>query len=121
MIYSLTSTRCISTFHLLAPSSILHLSLRNSLQIRTVTNRIIPRSSLFIGVFIPPTSAKTRAFQFHSSSIMAPSDAPEVPKAEYRQLGRSGLRVSVPILGAMSMGDKRWQKWVIEEDEVCAI
>ena len=30
--------------------------------------------------------------------------ATEVPKAEYRQLGKSGLRVSVPILGAMSIG-----------------
>ena len=38
-------------------------------------------------------------------------------KAEYRQLGKSGLRVSVPILGAMSIGDKKWQEWVIEEDE----
>jgi len=38
-------------------------------------------------------------------------------KAEYRQLGKSGLRVSVPILGAMSIGDKRWQPWVIEEEE----
>lgn len=43
--------------------------------------------------------------------------ATEIPKAEYRQLGKSGLRVSVPIIGAMSFGDKRWQKWVIEEDE----
>lgn len=43
--------------------------------------------------------------------------ASEMPKAEYRQLGKSGLRVSVPILGAMSLGDKRWQPWVIEEDE----
>ncbi len=40
-----------------------------------------------------------------------------IPKATYRQLGRSGLRVSNPILGAMSIGDKRWQPWVIEEDE----
>jgi predicted aldo/keto reductase-like oxidoreductase len=38
-------------------------------------------------------------------------------KAEYRQLGKSGLRVSVPILGAMSIGDKAWQPWVIEEEE----
>lgn len=30
--------------------------------------------------------------------------ATEVPKAEYRQLGKSGLRVSVPILGAMGIG-----------------
>lgn len=43
--------------------------------------------------------------------------ATDVPKAEYRQLGKSGLRVSVPILGAMSIGDKRWQQWVTEEDE----
>jgi aryl-alcohol dehydrogenase-like predicted oxidoreductase len=38
-------------------------------------------------------------------------------KAEYRQLGKSGLRVSVPILGAMSIGSKEWMPWVIEEDE----
>ena len=38
-------------------------------------------------------------------------------KAEYKRLGTSGLRVSVPILGAMSFGDKGWQPWVIEEDE----
>lgn len=29
-------------------------------------------------------------------------------KAEYRRLGKSGLKVSVPILGAMSFGDKKW-------------
>lgn len=38
-------------------------------------------------------------------------------KAEYKRLGRSGLRVSVPILGAMSFGSRDWQPWVIEEDE----
>lgn len=38
-------------------------------------------------------------------------------KAEYRQLGKSGLRVSVPILGAMSFGDKRWLSRVNEEEE----
>lgn len=42
--------------------------------------------------------------------------AADIPKAGYRQLGKSGLRVSVPILGAMSIGDKRWQQWVTEED-----
>ncbi|KAK5708755.1 hypothetical protein LTR17_020409 [Elasticomyces elasticus] len=36
-------------------------------------------------------------------------------KASYRQLGKSGLRVSVPILGAMSFGDPAWQPWVIDE------
>ena len=32
--------------------------------------------------------------------------ANKVPKAMYRQLGKSGLRVSVPILGAMSIGEE---------------
>ncbi|EMD33851.1 hypothetical protein CERSUDRAFT_117380 [Gelatoporia subvermispora B] len=35
---------------------------------------------------------------------------------EYRQLGKSGLRVSVPILGAMSFGSHEWAPWVIDED-----
>jgi len=41
----------------------------------------------------------------------------EHSKVEYKQLGKSGLRVSIPILGAMSFGTKKWQPWVIEEDE----
>lgn len=41
----------------------------------------------------------------------------DLPKATYRQLGKWGLRVSNPILGAMSIGDKRWQNWVLDEDE----
>ena len=39
-------------------------------------------------------------------------------KVDYRQLGKSGLRVSVPILGAMSFGNEQWQPWVIGEDKV---
>jgi aryl-alcohol dehydrogenase-like predicted oxidoreductase len=39
-------------------------------------------------------------------------------KVEYRRLGNSGLRVSVPILGAMSFGSDKWASWVINEDEV---
>jgi hypothetical protein len=39
-------------------------------------------------------------------------------KAKYVNLGKSGLRVSVPILGAMSIGSKEWAPWVIEEEEV---
>ncbi|KAK5016958.1 NADP-dependent oxidoreductase domain-containing protein [Cryomyces antarcticus] len=52
---------------------------------------------------------------------MATKEASNVPLAGYKQLGKSGLRVSVPILGAMSFGDKRWQDWVIEEDEAMPI
>ncbi|KAK7047657.1 hypothetical protein VNI00_006425 [Paramarasmius palmivorus] len=40
-----------------------------------------------------------------------------VQQVQYRQLGSSGLRVSVPILGAMSFGDTRWQPWVIDEEK----
>jgi aryl-alcohol dehydrogenase-like predicted oxidoreductase len=37
-------------------------------------------------------------------------------KVEYAQLGASGLRVSVPILGAMSFGHKDWQPWVVDDE-----
>ncbi|SMY20111.1 unnamed protein product [Zymoseptoria tritici ST99CH_1A5] len=37
-------------------------------------------------------------------------------KANYVRLGRSGLRVSNPILGAMSFGSSAWAPWVIEEE-----
>ena len=36
-------------------------------------------------------------------------------RAEYKTLGKCGLRVSVPILGAMSFGHSDWLDWVIEE------
>ncbi|KAL2057447.1 hypothetical protein ABVK25_002500 [Lepraria finkii] len=45
----------------------------------------------------------------------------EATKAEYKQLGKSGLRVSVPILGALSFGDERWQPWVLGEEKALPI
>ena len=45
-------------------------------------------------------------------------DSIEATKVEYKQLGRSGLRVSIPILGAMSLGDERWMDWVLGEEKV---
>lgn len=42
-------------------------------------------------------------------------------KPSYVQLGKSGLRVSVPILGAMSFGHKDWMNWVLEEEEALPI
>lgn len=42
----------------------------------------------------------------------------EETKVEYRNLGKSGLRVSVPIFGCMSFGQTEWQPWVIGEEEV---
>ncbi|GJC99101.1 aldo/keto reductase [Colletotrichum higginsianum] len=41
----------------------------------------------------------------------------ENTKVEYRQLGKSGLRVSVPIFGCMSFGDSRTLGWALNEDE----
>lgn len=38
-------------------------------------------------------------------------------KAKYVQLGSSGLRISNPILGAMSFGEKAWLPWVMPEAE----
>jgi len=45
----------------------------------------------------------------------------EGSKTEYRYLGKSGLRVSVPIFGCMSFGHKGWADWVIEEEEALPI
>ena len=38
-------------------------------------------------------------------------------KCEYRRLGNTGLKVSVPILGAMSLGTPEWQPWVANEED----
>lgn len=40
----------------------------------------------------------------------------EETKVDYVRLGKSGLKVSVPILGAMSFGDPAWAPWVEKED-----
>lgn len=40
----------------------------------------------------------------------------EETKVVYKRLGKSGLKVSVPILGAMSFGDPAWAPWVVKED-----
>ncbi|KAJ5779899.1 hypothetical protein N7457_007619 [Penicillium paradoxum] len=37
----------------------------------------------------------------------------EETKVEYKRLGDSGLRVSVPIVGCMSIGNPEWADWVI--------
>ncbi|WAO94653.1 Aldo-ket-red domain-containing protein [Fusarium falciforme] len=45
----------------------------------------------------------------------------DATKVDYAQLGASGLRVSVPILGCMSFGSKKWHPWLIEEEEALEI
>ncbi|KAG1843295.1 NADP-dependent oxidoreductase domain-containing protein [Suillus subalutaceus] len=37
-------------------------------------------------------------------------------KVQYRSLGKSGLKVSVPIIGAMSFGTPKWAPWVLGEE-----
>jgi len=39
------------------------------------------------------------------------------PQVTYHRLGKSGLRVSNPILGCMSFGSDKWGGWVINEDK----
>ncbi|KAI5463877.1 NADP-dependent oxidoreductase domain-containing protein [Mariannaea sp. PMI_226] len=41
--------------------------------------------------------------------------SPPPTRMGYNRLGRSGLKVSKIILGAMSYGSKKWQEWVLEE------
>ncbi|KAI5824381.1 Aldo/keto reductase [Schizophyllum commune Tattone D] len=49
------------------------------------------------------------------------------PSAKYVQLGKSGLRISVPILGAMSYGNPKWAapeestQWVLDEEHALPI
>ncbi|KAI2467976.1 Aldo/keto reductase [Annulohypoxylon bovei var. microspora] len=42
-------------------------------------------------------------------------------KVEYVRVGSSGLRVSTPILGAMSLGSSQWLPWVLDEDATLEI
>ena len=37
-------------------------------------------------------------------------------KVDYVNLGATGLKVSIPILGAMSFGHKDWQPWVVDDE-----
>lgn len=37
--------------------------------------------------------------------------------ATYQQLGKSGLRVSVPVVGGMAFGSPKWLPWVLPEDK----
>ncbi|CCF45235.1 aldo/keto reductase [Colletotrichum higginsianum] len=45
----------------------------------------------------------------------------EDTKVHYRQLGKSGLRVSVPIVGCMSFGDPQSVPWAITDDKAIEI
>jgi len=37
-------------------------------------------------------------------------------KVDYVNLGGSGLRISVPVLGTMGLGSSKWERWVLDEE-----
>ncbi|KAI1393787.1 aldo/keto reductase [Hypoxylon trugodes] len=41
----------------------------------------------------------------------------EGTKVEYRKLGNSGLKISVPVFGCMSFGDSKALSWAIDEEQ----
>ncbi|CAE7020907.1 Aldo-keto reductase [Pyrenophora teres f. teres] len=41
----------------------------------------------------------------------------QATSAEFRQLGRSGLRVSNPILGGLQIGSSQWFPWVLDKEK----
>ena len=45
----------------------------------------------------------------------------DATKPEFRQLGSSGLRVSVPVLGVMGLGSKKFADWMLEGDEALQV
>lgn len=57
----------------------------------------------------------------HLSIMTSEGPLAPLPQALYRYLGQTGLRVSLPILGGMGMGDKRVIPWVLEEEEAMPI
>ena len=63
----------------------------------------------------PLTITLTHLLKPNMSHKKALQQSIDSTKVEYRQLGNSGLRVSVPILGAMSLGDPSWHSWVLDE------
>ncbi|CAA9957139.1 Aldo-keto reductase [Pyrenophora teres f. maculata] len=45
------------------------------------------------------------------------ADSVRRTRAEVRQLGKSGLRISNPILGGAHVGDSRWLPWTLNRDQ----
>ncbi|KAJ7583406.1 NADP-dependent oxidoreductase domain-containing protein [Mycena floridula] len=45
------------------------------------------------------------------------ADVQPTVKVVYTQLGNSGLKISVPVIGAMSFGSSKWGGWPLDEEE----
>lgn len=65
----------------------------------------------------PPYSTQTQSPTM--ATVLAPTAS--LTKAKYVQLGSSGLRISNPILGAMSFGDVSWMAWCLDESKALPI
>jgi len=63
----------------------------------------------------PPLPAKPAPAPFRSSTTTMFTTS-TTSKVQYRSLGKSGLKVSVPILGAGSFGTSKWASWVLDEE-----
>jgi hypothetical protein len=70
-----------------------------------------------------PDGAYKRTSVFSKEAQVIPkslSDSIAATQVEYRQVGKSGLRVSNPILGTLGLGDSRWLPWCMGEEQVRA-
>ena len=92
-----------------ANSSFRYLPVRCS--VSNISARLQPRRPILTAT-TNFTLQRPRYFSVTSSASM-----PEQPTMEYTNLGKSGLKVSKVILGAMSYGDPKWQGWVLPEDD----
>ncbi|THH07404.1 hypothetical protein EW146_g9328 [Bondarzewia mesenterica] len=61
-----------------------------------------------------PLATKIRESSFGSPSITSFN---MLDMAHYRSLGKSGLRVSVPVLGGMAFGSPKWAPWTLDEEK----
>lgn len=66
----------------------------------------------------PTKLVKNEATPIMSSIPAGIQASLESTKVSYERVGKSGLFVSNPILGAMSIGSTEWADWVLNEDEV---
>ncbi|KZF24948.1 aldo-keto reductase-like protein [Xylona heveae TC161] len=96
-----TSSRGIITFSKLAASQNTVPSPAVQTEPRPLTNPFILHST---------TDQSTRTFS--TTTTMSSEN-----KMEYTRLGKSGLKISKVILGAMSFGSPDWQGWVLPEEE----
>lgn len=53
----------------------------------------------------------------YGAQILTLSDWSPADFAPTVNLGKSGLKVSKIILGAMTYGSSKWDKWVLDEEE----